>query len=143
MTRAALYAYMDAGSIENAPVLLDNLQTQIYDRAKQFKSEGRFEEALNLFGKLGDYFDSPAQAMECKDFYRDQLYQAAEALLANGNKMEAYQAFLGLSGYSDAEQRSQMLAAELGIKVESYGEDEATGDEGETDEPVDPDNGEG
>ncbi len=114
----ALYCYGAAQGYADATARLDNLQTQVYDYAVQLKSEGNFEQALNLFSKLGDYFDSPAQARQCKEFFREQLYVAAEALENEGKLQEAYQAFLGLAGYSDAETRAHLLAERLGIQTE-------------------------
>lgn len=112
----ALFEYAEAGAISDAPDLLENLRTQMYIKALELKRAGYYADALNLFGKLEGYLDCAAQAIECKDYYREELYASAEALLAQGDKHGAYMAFLGLTGYSDAEQRAQELALQLGIE---------------------------
>ena len=111
----ALYDYEEAGSYGDAESRLDNLRVQMYDRAVLLKSQGQYEQALNLFGKLGDYFDSPAQARECKQFFREERYNQAEALLAEGDLEGAYNVFKGLSGYSDSETRAGEIGLMLGI----------------------------
>ncbi len=116
---AALDGFEAAQGYADATLRLDGLQGQVYDYAMGLKKAGNFEKALNLFGKLGEYFDSPVQARECKQFFRDQLYVRAEALEKEGRLQEAYEAFLGLSGYSDAQTRAETLAARLGIEMEA------------------------
>lgn len=114
----ALYRYEDAGSYADAPALLENLQSQVYARAKELMQEGQYEQALSLFGKLGAYFDSPEQTRVCKDYFRRQLYADAETLLAQGNLQAAYDAFKGLSGYGDSESRAQEIGSQLGYEEE-------------------------
>lgn len=112
----ALFGYAGAGSYGDAASRLENLQTQIYNYAVDLKDNQRqYDQALNLFSILGDYFDSQVQARECKQYFRDQLYDEAEALLASGDLQGAYDGFLGLSGYRDAAVRAEEVGQLLGI----------------------------
>lgn len=117
-SETALYAYEAAGSYADAAIRLDSLQVQVYAKAKEFMQSKEYEKALNLFGKLGDYFDSADQAKACKDFFRRELYAQAEALEKSGQLQQAYDAFKGLSGYSDAESRAEDLARRMGLPEE-------------------------
>ncbi|HNW87712.1 MAG TPA: hypothetical protein PLP25_08325 [Candidatus Limiplasma sp.] len=114
----ALFDYADAGTYSDAPTRLDNLQTQVYDHAMELKTAKDYEQALQWFGLLGDYFDTQAQAMECKNFLRDQQYDQADAYENQGELKKAYDIFSGLSGYRDADTRANELAVKLGIAVE-------------------------
>ncbi|MEG0740706.1 MAG: hypothetical protein RR065_04510 [Clostridia bacterium] len=113
----ALYDYAAAGVYSDAPARLDNLQTQVYAYAKQLKRERKYEAALKLFGVLGDYFDSAAQTVECKRFFREELYLRADAMQTAGDLQGAYDAFHALAGYNDAEARADELATLLGIPL--------------------------
>lgn len=77
-----------------------------------------FEQSLHYYTLLGSYYNSAADAARVKETMREQQYRSAEALVAQGSTQEAYEAFLGLSGYSDAETRAEELAAQLGIPAE-------------------------
>ena len=113
----ALFDYADAGAYADAATRLDNLQTQVYTHAKELKAAQNYEQALNWFGLLGDYFDSQAQAKQCKDYFRDQLYDQADTYENQGDLQKAYELFSGMSGYRDADSRASELAAKLGIAV--------------------------
>lgn len=115
-SETALYGYEAAGSYADAPILLESLQQEMYAYAKELQDKNEYEKALNIFGKLGAYFDSATQARDCKDHFRSLLYDEAEAMERDGRLQEAYDAFSGLSGYSDAEVRAQTLASKLGIE---------------------------
>ena len=65
---------------------------------------------------LGDYLSSADQAVECKTYLRDAEYDQADALEASGDLQGAYDLFSSLSGYRDAAQRAEDLAAQLGIE---------------------------
>ena len=54
--------------------------------------------------------------MECKTYLRDAEYDQADALEASGDLQGAYDLFSSLSGYRDAAQRAENLAAQLGIE---------------------------
>ena len=133
---AALYAYAQAGQHSDAAIRLEELQYGIYTQAMGLKVEGitllketiekndttnrveameKLSQAFFYFTVLGDYYISAEQAVEVKSYIRDEEYVEAEALLAEGKTQEAYEAFLALSGYSDAETRAEELAAQLGI----------------------------
>lgn len=113
----ALYGYQIAGEYSDASERLYLLQMQIYKHAGEVKEEGLYDQAMVFYGYLGDFLDCEAQAKECKDFYRDQLYKQAEAILASGDLQAAYDAFNGLVGYSDSAQRADDLAILLGIET--------------------------
>ncbi len=115
----ALFAYADASGYRDADSLLSNLQTQVYDHAKELKTAGSYEEALNWFALLGDYFDSQAQARDCKNYYRDQLYAQAETYENSGDLQQAYDLFSSLSGYRDAQARADEVAIKLGLDVDT------------------------
>ena len=114
----ALYRYEDAGAYADAADRLENLQSQVYRHAKELMDEGQYEQALDLFSMLGTYFDSPAQARACKEYFRGQQYKAADALLAQGDLQGAYDAFKGLGSYADASARAQEIGAQLGLDEE-------------------------
>ena len=116
---AALYGYEAAGEYGDAPDRLVSLQSQMYQYAIQLKEERKYQQALVLFGLLGDYLSSAAQAKECKEFFREDLYGQAEQFAAAGRLQEAYDAFKGLSGYRDAESLALELGAQLGIAEET------------------------
>ena len=59
---------------------------------------------------------SADQAVECKTYLRDAEYDQADALEASGDLQGAYDLFSSLSGYRDAAQRAETLAAQLGIQ---------------------------
>lgn len=119
----ALFGYAEAEGYGDTATRLDSLQVEIYSKAEQLKKDKQYEQALNLFTKLGDYFDSPAQAKECKDYFRNQMYESAEAMEREGRLQEAYEAFMALTGYSDAETRAEELAVKLGIPTKADGEE--------------------
>ncbi len=130
----ALFAYQNAGDFRDAPDRLYLLETQVYAKALAYKlgevvvaynedgseitepHEQSYQKALDYFSMLGDYFDSVDQARECKDLFREQAYQDAEALERDGKYLEAYNAFAALSGYSDAETRAENLMSKAGIE---------------------------
>ena len=118
----ALFDYAALDTYNDSADRLMNLRIQVYNYAIQLKTDGNYRDAMYLFSALGDYLSSPAYARECKDYFRDQQYDEADALLASGDVKGAYEAFAGLSGYRDAETRAQELASQLGINVEDTGE---------------------
>ena len=115
----ALYGYEAAGEYSDAPDRLMSLQNQMYQYAIQLKEERKYQQALVLFGLLGDYLSSAAQAKECKDFFREDLYAQGEQFAAAGRVQEAYDAFKGLSGYRDSESWVLDLGTQLGIFEET------------------------
>ena len=112
----ALFDYEQAGTYSDAAQRLDLLRTQVYDSAVLCKTEGDYEQALTLFSMLANYYDSPEQALICKQHFREQRYADAELLYANGDAQGAYQIFLSLTGYSDAATRAEEIGLELGIE---------------------------
>ena len=79
------------------------------------KMDGDYEQALNWYALLGDYLDAQAEAKECKDYFRAQQYNQAEASEQSGDLQKAYDLFSGLSGYRDAQARADEVASKLGI----------------------------
>ncbi len=114
---AALTHYRDAGDYADAAARLDALIFEVYDRATTLKGEAQYGEALTLFMMLGDSYDAQEQARQCKNYFQDQTYAAAEALIASGDLQGAYNDFSMLSGYRDAATRATELAKELGLDV--------------------------
>lgn len=113
----ALFDYGEAGTYADSAARLSNLQTQVYDHAMDLKYDKQYEQALNWFGLLGDYFDSQDQAKQCKNYFRDQQYAQADTYEAQGDLKQAYDVFSGLSGYRDADTRANDLAQQLGIAL--------------------------
>lgn len=111
----ALFNYEQAGDYADAPLRLDSLRTQVYDSATLMMVEGYWEQALNLFSLLGNYYDSAEQARVCKQHFRDARYAEAEAFYNNGDLQAAYDIFISLTGYSDATTRAEEIGQELGI----------------------------
>ena len=111
----ALYDYAAAGSYSDANSRLENLQSQVYQYAKQLKTDQDYGQALALFSLLGDYLGARTEAKDCKDFFRDQQYDEADANESAGQLQAAYDLFVGLSGYRDAQTRASDLAAKLNI----------------------------
>jgi tetratricopeptide (TPR) repeat protein len=70
-----------------------------YNSAVALMNEGKYEEAITAFGKLGDYKDSQALLSEAK---QEQSYQDALALLNGGEYEEAISAFEELKEYKDS-----------------------------------------
>ncbi|MCQ2483530.1 MAG: DUF6273 domain-containing protein [Clostridia bacterium] len=66
-----------------------------YNRAMQFKADGKFEEAREIFGELFNYKDAKEQVTECD-------YCNAVALTDNGKYPEALALFNDLNGYKDS-----------------------------------------
>lgn len=113
----ALYDYQQAGDYSDAAIRLDNLRIQIYDQATLLMTEGYYEQALNLFSMLGNYYDSAEMARECKQHFRQARYDEAEALCESGDLAGAYQIFLSLTGFSDATTRAEELGLQLGYDL--------------------------
>ena len=113
----ALYNYAALDSYADSADRLMNLRIQVYNYAIELKTGGNYRDAMYLFSALGDYLSSPAYARECKDYFRNQQYDEADALLASGDVRGAYEAFSGLAGFRDAETRAQELAAQLGVST--------------------------
>ncbi len=113
----ALTGYNDANGYADAADRLDALNFEIYERAAALRDEQKYGEAFTLFTLLGDRYDAPEQARICKNYFQDQTYAAAEALIASGDLQGAYDTFSMLSGYRDAATRAGELAAQLGIDI--------------------------
>jgi tetratricopeptide (TPR) repeat protein len=111
----ALVNFKEAAGYADAAARLDALNFEIYDRAIALKNEQEYGQAFALFTLLGDSYDAQEQARICKNFYLDQTYDAAEALIAAGDLQGAYAQFSMLSGYRDAATRAAELAEQLGI----------------------------
>ena len=116
--QTALFSYADAQPYADSAERMDNLQSQIYYYAKSLKQQKQYEQALQLFSLLGDYLASQQEIKELKDISRDQQYDHADALAAQGETRQAYDLFAGLSGFRDADSRASELAVALGIAVE-------------------------
>ncbi len=114
----ALYRFEDAGDYTDAASRLDNLQKQVYAKAVELMDAGQYGSALSLFTMLGSYRESQSLARSCKDVFRKEDYEQAEALLAQGDLQGAYEAFKGLTGYNDAETRALEIGEQLGIEEE-------------------------
>lgn len=113
----ALFAFEAAIPLNDAEDRLYGLRGQIYNRAIACRESGDYESAIVLFTMLGDYLSSADQAVECKDLYREDQYNQADALESQGSLQAAYDLFNSLTGYRDAAQRAETLAAQLGIEI--------------------------
>jgi tetratricopeptide (TPR) repeat protein len=112
---AALIHYRDAGAYADAAARLDALNFEIYDHATALMGEQSYAQAMELFTLLGENYDAREQARICKNYFQDQTYAQAEALVKAGDLRGAYDLFSMLSGYRDAATHASELAAELGI----------------------------
>ncbi|MFH1512602.1 MAG: hypothetical protein ABIG45_04530 [Bacillota bacterium] len=111
----AIVNYRDAKGYSDAAARLDALNFEIYEHAIALKNEQAYSQAFELFTMLGDNYDAQEQARICKNYFQDQTYAAAEALIAAGDLQGAYAQFSMLSGYRDAATRASELAELLGI----------------------------
>ena len=118
---AAMTHYRDANGYADAAARLDSLNFEVYTRAKTLMDEADYEQALTLFMLLGDHYDAPDQARLCKNYFQDQTYAAAEALIAVGDMQGAYEKFTMLTGYRDAATRADELAKQLGLDTAQPG----------------------
>ncbi|MCI6433374.1 MAG: TIR domain-containing protein [Clostridiales bacterium] len=73
-----------------------------YDAAAALMAQGSYEEAITAFTALKGYRDSKEQIQACN-------YAIAESLLADGQNLQAAQAFYQLGDYRDAWQRCMEL----------------------------------
>ena len=113
----ALINYQDAGGYADAAARLDALQFEIYGRAAELRDAKEYGQAFTLFTLLGENYDAQEQARICKNYFLDQTYADAEAMIASGDLQGAYDAFNTLSGYRDAAARADELAAQLGLNA--------------------------
>jgi hypothetical protein len=113
----ALINYQDADGYSDAADRLDALQFEIYERAASLRDAKDYGQAFTLFTMLGENYDAQEQARVCKNYFLDQSYTDAEALIASGDLQGAYDAFNTLSGYRDAAARADELAAQLGLNA--------------------------
>ena len=89
-----------------------------YLSAWKLYSEGRYEEAIEIYETLDGYKDSEYQIEVCKSAIKNREYEAAIALYNAGKYEEAIIAFEALDGYSDSE--AQIQACRYGIAMELY-----------------------
>ena len=73
-----------------------------YRSAEALRADGRYEEAIAAFMRLGDYSDAKMQIAEMK-------YQRAVILEENGQYEEAIAAFTELGDYSDAKMQVEKM----------------------------------
>ncbi len=112
----AMYSYISAGDYLDASSRLANIQWQMYEYAEELMAEGQYENALSLFSKLGDFGDSLTYMRICQDLTKQVAYDAADLLEQAGDLQGAYDAFSGLIGFSDAQDRVYKLETLLGIE---------------------------
>jgi len=86
-----------------------SLEEQDYLRAERLLTEGRFQEAIDIFTALGDYKDSPDRVKECN-------YRWAEADLEAGDLSMAAIRFGKLSGYLDAREQSLGVWDQIAVR---------------------------
>ena len=104
----AAVALMEEGSYEEAITAFTALdghrdsKEQIYLCAESLIAQGKYEEAITAFTALDGHRDSAEQIQVCN-------YAIAEVLLADGQNLQAAQAFYKLGDYQDARQRSMEL----------------------------------
>ena len=115
--QTALWGYEAAMTLEDAEDRLYNLRGLVYNRAIALKEQANYAEAIPLFTMLGDYLSAADQAVECKTYGLEAQYAHAEALENAGDLQGAFDLFIALSSYRDAESRAQMLADKLGIEI--------------------------
>ena len=80
-------------------------QSSDYKKAVELQEGGYYEEAIELFTKLGDYKDSSARLSEARNAIE---YQIASQLMDNQKYDEAAERFASIAGFRDADS----LAAE-------------------------------
>ena len=90
-----------------------------YQEAAKLLSQGKYDDAVGAFQKLGNYKDSQTKLMET-------VYQQATNLYAAGNYTEAYNKFMTLTDYKDVDtllstdKNLIAVAAALKAKVASF-----------------------
>jgi len=73
-----------------------------YNDAVVLFDEGKYEEALSAFQKLGDFKDSEDKILECNASIFERKYKAAVVIMDEGKYEEAIEAFRELNGYNDS-----------------------------------------
>ncbi len=82
---------------------LGGCRSSDYKTAKELMSEGKYAEAAELFGALGDYGDASDLAAECGN---EIDYAAAAELFEKGDYEKAYAAYAALGSFCDAEDKA-------------------------------------
>ena len=77
-----------------------------YDEALNFANAGQYEKAIVIFKALGGFRDSIAQIDVCNTGI---LYDQAVAWDADGNVIDAYEAFISLGNYKDSADKAKAI----------------------------------
>lgn len=88
-----------------------------YSKAETLLEEGKYQEAIDAFARLGDYKDSPEKmqgASKAKELAKtiannEKKYAKADALFQEGKFEAALASFEKLGDYQDAEERADLL----------------------------------
>ena len=125
---------------------------QAYDAAAQARSDGRYDEAIEGFTKLGNYngsreeipptwyakgialresqewdgareaFQAAGDYSDAKDQISETTYQEATALEASGDQEGAYNLFISLGSYRDSFERANKPFYDLGMELREAGD---------------------
>ena len=93
-----------------------------YNNAVSLMNDGKYEEAIASFEKLGDYKDCKELIDSCN---KDKAYYDAVELLAEGETVDAYESLIALDGYSDSSEKAEEIYEEYKrekIKVADVGD---------------------
>lgn len=86
--------------------LLGDYQESEYQRANQLYDEGKYEEASQIFLRLGDYKDSEQKyEATLKQLQNAELYSIAQQQMEAGNYWGAAETFNALGDYLDSSER--------------------------------------
>lgn len=109
-----LGAYQDSQSLlaQCREIVNAQEQAQHYREGLALMEQGEYEKALAAFRSAQGYEDSAAKILACEESILGLQYQAAEALLADGDLYGAATAFAELN-YADSAARSMAIWNEL------------------------------
>ena len=93
-----------------------------YNEAIALMNEGKYEEAMTVFGTLYGYKDSYKQESACRTIINDKAYDEAVTLMNEGKYKEALAAFDALDGYRDSAGKARTLLNFQQIKAAEVGD---------------------
>lgn len=96
----------------------DAAKEATYQRAVEFLEAGEYDMAISIFEMLGDYSDSAAQILVCKNAKSQIYYDRACELFSNGEYDAAKEVFLMLGTFSDSQ--IQAVRCETQKKQDQY-----------------------
>lgn len=96
----------------------DSEQLDDYIKAMAYLGDGRFERAVCILDKLGDYRNAD-------DLYKQAQYQSAEQLMEDGDYRAAVDMFESLEDYEDADEKMQEARYQAAKQLLDSGDAEA------------------